>query len=102
MEQKEEREVDGIEYKHLYDEAEETWKRLQNSCLVSPSADFAEYSEADVLVVTRETVTQTSILKEIRENLMTHCEEPTEENDDSEEATGAMTKWLQRRPLRSR
>ena len=45
MEQDEEREVDGIEYKHLYDEAEKTWKRLQDSCLVSPTTVFAEYQK---------------------------------------------------------
>ena len=62
-------------------------KRCEILCLVSPTAGFAEYSEADAQVVTRETATETSILEEIRENSMIHCEEPTKEgNDDSEEA----------------
>ena len=68
MEEDEKREVDGNEYKYLYDEAEETWKRLQNSCLVSPTAGFAEYSEADAQVVAGEAITETGILEKIREN----------------------------------
>ena len=67
MEEDEKREVDGNEYKYLYDEAEETWKRLQNSCLVSPTAGFAEYSEADAQVVAGEAITETGILEKIRE-----------------------------------
>ena len=65
-----------------YDEAGETWKRLQTLCLVSPTVGFGEYLQVDAQVVTRETVSETSILEEIRENLMTHCEEG---HDDSEE-----------------
>ena len=84
MVQDEEREVDGIEYRYLYDEVEETWKRLQDSCLVSPAAGFADYSEADAQVVTRETGTETNILEEIRKNSMIHCEEPTEEDNDDQ------------------
>ena len=83
MVQGEESEVDGINY----DEAGEIWKRLQTLCLVSPTVGFGEYSQADAQVVTRETVSETSILEEIRENLMTHCEEANEEgHDDSEES----------------
>ena len=57
MVQGEESEVDGIDY----DEAGETWKRLQTLCLVSPTVGFGEYSQADAQVVTRETVSETSI-----------------------------------------
>ena len=55
-------------------------------CLVSPTVSFGEYSQADAQVVTRETVSETSILEEIRKNLMTHCKKANEEgHDDSEE-----------------
>ena len=85
MVQDEESEVDGTCIG--CDEAGETWKRLQTFCLVSPTVGFGEYSQADAQVVTRETVSETSILEEIRENMMTHCEEANEEgHDDSEEA----------------
>lgn len=82
MEQDEQTEVDDAEY----EEAEETWKRLKDSGLVSPTVGFAEYSAADAQVVIRETVSETSILEEIRENSMTHSEEA---NDDPEEDSEA-------------
>ena len=46
-----------------------------------------QLAQAYAQVVTRETVTETSILEKIQENLMTHCEEANKEgHDNSEEA----------------
>ena len=66
---------------------EKPGKKLQTLCLVSPTVGFDEYSQAYAQVVTRETVTETSILEEIQENFMTHCEEANKEgHDDSKQA----------------
>ena len=59
---------------------------MQILCLVSLTVGFDEYSQAYAQVVTRETVTETSILEKIQENLMTHCEEANEEGHDDSEA----------------
>ena len=60
------KEVDNVEFRCPYQKAGEIWKRFQDSCLVAPTVNFAECSEADASEVTKETVSGTSILKKMR------------------------------------
>ena len=60
----------GVEDESNVDrDAEGIWERLQACGLVPETFDFSEYSKSDENIVTRETVTESDILRGIQTNL---------------------------------
>ena len=66
-------------------EAERIWEMLQAAELVPASVCFSQYTDADENLINRETITEESILSEIKEKTCDTIEEIDEEDDDEEE-----------------
>ena len=62
-------------------EAERIWEMLQAAELVPASVCFSQYTDADKNLINRETITEESILSEIKEKTCDTIEELDEEED---------------------
>ena len=66
-------------------EAKRIWEMLQAAELVPASVCFSQYTDADENLINRETITEESILSEIKEKTCDTIKELDEEDDDEEE-----------------
>ena len=72
-------------------DVEEIWERLQACGLIPETYGFTEYSESDANVITRETVSESSILHDLQATVEILQEEGDDDDDDSNPVEAALT-----------
>ena len=72
-------------------DVEGIWERLQACGLIPETYDFTEYSESDANVITRETVSESSILHDLQATAEIVQEEGDDDADDSNPVEAALT-----------
>ena len=77
MENNGDRDIEGI------------WERLQACGLIPAACDFTEYSESDANVITRETVSESSILHDLHATAEIVQEEGDDDDDDDDDSNPA-------------
>ena len=72
-------------------DVEGIWERLQACRLIPETYDFTEYSESDANVITRETVSESSILHDLQATAEIVQEEGDDDDDDSNPVEATLT-----------